>query len=328
MKILIAGAGSIGKRHFRNLAEQGVRDFVFLSRRPFKSAWQAAWQVSSEAKVEVETDLKVALEKHQPHAVVVSNPTALHLDVAIPAAAAGCHLLLEKPISHNMERVWALHDIVKAKKLKVLVGFQFRFHPGLATVRQYLLEKRIGDVTSVGVYWGENVKLWHPEENYKESYAVRSDLGGGVVRTLCHPFDYLRWLFGEVESVSAMTGNRGGLQIDVEDTADVLLRFKSGVIGNVHLDYIQTPSVHAMRIAGTEGVLNWNANSSDVGVCDAPKQDNLSRNSYFMREAVHFLDCISIVDKSPQVTLDDGMAALRIILAVFKSVEQRYNVLL
>ena len=57
-----------------------------------------------------ETDLRLALA-HKPDAVIVSNPTALHLDIAIPAAQCGCHLLLEKPISHSMAR---LDELVKA----------------------------------------------------------------------------------------------------------------------------------------------------------------------------------------------------------------------
>ena len=74
--------------------------------------------------------------------MIVSNPTALHLDVAIPAAEAGCHLLLEKPISHTMERIDALQAAVKRGGGQVLVGFQFRFHPGLQQVARLLSEGR------------------------------------------------------------------------------------------------------------------------------------------------------------------------------------------
>ena len=60
-----------------------------------------------------------------------------------------------------------------------------------------------------------------------------------MVNTLCHPLDYLRWLFGEVDSLSAMTGQVSQLELDVEDVAEILLDFKDGVIGSVHLDYFQ-----------------------------------------------------------------------------------------
>ena len=98
MKILIAGFGSIGRRHFHNLRSLGIQDFVFFRTH------QSTLDDAELAGFPVETDLQAALD-HRPTAVVVANPTALHLDVAIPAALAGCSLLLEKPISHSLERI-------------------------------------------------------------------------------------------------------------------------------------------------------------------------------------------------------------------------------
>ena len=75
--------------------------------------------------------------------------------------------------------------------------------------------------------------------------------------TLCHPFDYLRWLIGEVATVSAMTGEEGGLDIEVEDTANVMLRFANGALGTVHLDYVQRPPTHTLQITGQRGRILW-----------------------------------------------------------------------
>ncbi len=99
MKFLIAGLGSIGRRHFRNLIALGEKDIVLLRTR------KATLPDDELAGYPVETDLAEALKKHKPDAVVVANPTSLHLDVAIPAAEAGCHILLEKPVSHSLDRL-------------------------------------------------------------------------------------------------------------------------------------------------------------------------------------------------------------------------------
>ena len=69
-----------------------------------------------------------------------------------------------------------------------------------------------------------------------------------MVLTLCHPFDYLRWLLGEVKSLYAMTGKLGGLDLEVEDTAEISLRFASGGLGSLHLDYVQRPGTHRLDI--------------------------------------------------------------------------------
>jgi len=99
-----------------------------------------------------EMDLDPALA-YELDAVIVSNPTALHLDIAIPAAEAGCHLLLEKPIAHNLERIDELQAAVERGGRKVLVGYQIRFHPGLLAVKRWLEEGQIGKSPSAHAHW-------------------------------------------------------------------------------------------------------------------------------------------------------------------------------
>ena len=234
MKFLIAGFGSIGRRHLRNLLALGEEDIVLYR------SHRSTLEDDEIARFPVETDLQKALA-HKPDGVIISNPTALHLDVAIPAAQAGCHILMEKPISHTMDEIPALEKALQQGGAKMLVGFQFRFHPGLQQAKQLLEESAIGDLISVRSHWGEYLPDWHPWEDYRQSYAGRKDLGGGVVRTLCHPLDYLRWLVGELESVWAFTGNLGGLGINVEDVSEIGLQFDRGVLGSVHLDFCQRP---------------------------------------------------------------------------------------
>ena len=120
-----------------------------------------------------------------------------------------------------------------------------------------LQAQAIGRPLAVHAHWGEYLPNWHPWEDYRQSYSARADLGGGVVVTLSHPLDYLRWLLGDVLSVSAQVGTVGDLGIDVEDLADINLRFASGCFGNVHLNYLQQPPIHRMQIVCTGGTLDW-----------------------------------------------------------------------
>jgi predicted dehydrogenase len=143
----------------------------------------------------VVTDLDNALS-HHPQAVIVANPTALHLEVAIPAAMAGCHLLLEKPISHSMEGISELTRAVEHGGGQVLVGFQYRYHPCLIQALHFLEEGVIGRPLSTRAVYGEYLPNMHPWEDYHQSYSSRKDLGGGVILTLCHPLDTLRWMLG------------------------------------------------------------------------------------------------------------------------------------
>lgn len=328
MRFLIAGFGSIGRRHFRNLLALGERDILFY--RTGRSTLPS----DELAGFVVETDLQAALA-HRPDAVIIANPTAMHLDVAIPAAQAGCHIFLEKPISHSLERIDQLQAAVQQGGGQVFTGFQFRFHPGLLQVRQWLDEGKIGYPISVRAHWGEYLPGWHPWEDYRLGYSARADLGGGVLLTLCHPLDYLRWLFGEVSQLWAFTARLSHLELDVEDTAEIGLRFANHVLGSVHLDYIQRPPTHHLEIIGSQGTIRWDnaAVPSGSAVLSGsarlyhPIQEtwetftppnNFERNHIFLAMMQHF---VAVVNRQaqPLCTLQDGIRALELALAAHQS---------
>lgn len=319
MPILVCGLGSIGRRHLRNLSELGQK--VVLLRT-------GKGTLPEEELVEypAEKDIERALARWSPEGVIVANPTALHLDLAIPAAESGAHLLIEKPLSHTMERVEKLRAAFAHGGGSLLVGYQFRFHPTLQLVKKWLDERAVGTPISVRVHWGEYLPDWHPWEDYRQSYSARRDLGGGVVLTLCHPFDYLRWFFGEVESVCANTLVSNELDLEVEGTAEAILSFVDGTLGSVHLDYNQRPPVHRLEIVGSEGTLRWDNRDGQALRWDADAGDwaehrppeGFERNDLFLAELRHFLKIIHEAEPS-RCSLEDGIRALEVALAVHES---------
>ncbi len=319
MKFLIAGFGSAGRRHFRNLKALGEKDILF-----YRSGKGQLEDQELSGHI-VERDLKAALA-HNPDAAIIANPTALHLDVALPAAQAGCHILLEKPISNNMDRIDELTATAKKIGSRILVGFQYRFHPGLQKAAEILRSGELGKPLSARAHWGEYLPGWHPDEDYRHGYSARADLGGGVVLTLSHPFDYLRWLLGDVQGVWGDVKRSGELEIDVEDEAEVGLEFVRGALASVHLDYLQRPPAHWLEIVCSEGVLHWDAGSGQLGVQRAAhgsEQEFLppagfDRNDMFLAQMRHFIEVIK-GETTPQCTLQDGRRALEIALAVYQS---------
>lgn len=320
MKILIAGLGSIGRRHLRNLAALGQDDILLYRTH------QSTLPDEDIASYPIESDLEKALQQN-PDAVIISNPTALHMDVALPAANTGCHLLLEKPIADKMDqRVETLAKVVESSKSQTLVGFQFRFHPVLTQIKAIIDSKSIGRPLSFHVHWGEYLPGWHPWEDYRLSYAARKDLGGGVVNTLCHPLDYVRWLFGEVHSLQAITKKVSNLEVDVEDTADIILEFERGCLGSIHLDYFQQPPAHWIEAYCEEGHIHWDNESGSAVVFNAKENasqvirppEGFERNDLFMAEMAHFIALISKKVES-RCTLLDGIATLKLTEAVHLS---------
>jgi predicted dehydrogenase len=275
------------------------------------------------ADVRVEADLSEAFLRGLD-AVILANPTSLHAKSALLAVQAGCNVLIEKPLSNSLADVEKLEMEVRDRNLVATIGYQFRFHPALQQIKEWLHEEVIGDVVSARAVWGEYLPAWQPWRDYRTSYSANAHLGGGVVLTLSHPIDYLRWFLGDVARVSAVTARRSGLELDVEDTAQLHLEFESGVIASVSLDYIQRPSTHHLTIVGRQGVIRWD-NADGVAILEgphrrsiAPPPEHFERNDLFVSELTHFFDCIEGREQ-PMCPLKDAEQTLRVCLAAKES---------
>jgi predicted dehydrogenase len=322
MKFLIAGLGSIGRRHLRHLVALRQEDILLY--RTHRSTLPD----DDLAGYPVETDLQAALAQ-KPDAVIVSNPTALHLDVAIPAAEAGCHILLEKPVSNNLDRLDDLQAAADASGARILVGFQFRYHPGLGKIAEILASEQVGRPLSFRAHWGEYLPGWHPWEDYRNGYSARKDLGGGVILTLTHALDYMHWLLGEVSGVWALREKLSDLDMDVEDTAEIGLRFSSGALGSVHLNYTQQPPRHQLELVCTRGTIRWdNAGEAlqvyatgETGWQEYPLPEGFERDDLFRAQMSHFLR-VAAGEEKPRCNLDDGITALKLALAAHQSAQE------
>ena len=315
--ILVVGTGSAGSRHMENARLLGVGSISVLS----TGLGVRTKEIPSQ--VRVFTDFEAALSVGIK-AAILANPTSLHVPCALAAAKAGCHLLIEKPLSCSLASVDDLVAEVAARKLVAMVGYQFRFHPTLLRIRHWLKDEAIGEVVSARASWGEYLPAWQPWRDYRTSYAARKSLGGGVVLTLSHPIDYLRWLLGEIESVSATMRCHGGLELDVEDTALLQLEFVNSVVASVQLDFVQRPPEHHLTIVGRKGVIRWN-NADGVAILDthherfiATPPESFERNDMFVSEMSHFFREIRGVSE-PFCSLADGERVLRICLAAKES---------
>jgi len=316
-KILIVGLGSIGRRHLRNLMALGAKDLVLV--RSHRSSMPEAELEG----FEVEGDLGHALAKHRPDGVIIANPTSMHVDSAAQAAETGCSILLEKPVGDSLEDAERLRGVVKRTSARVLIGFQFRFHPAVRLARRAISSGELGRIMSAHVHYGEHLPSWHPWEDYRKGYAARADLGGGVLLTQCHALDYLPWLVGAVQDVWGFVAKLSDLEVDVEDTAEIGLRFAGGALGTLHLDFAQQPPSHNLQVNGTEGTLTCDLLTGSARVYrvarseweDFPPPNGWDRNSMFMAEMEHFL-AVARRAALPSCSLDDGVRVMQLIDAV------------
>lgn len=312
--VLIAGLGSIGRRHLNNLRSLGCTKFVF-----FRS-YRATLDNSDLGDGFVTSDLSEALAQC-PRSAIIANPSAKHLEVALAAAQSGCHLFIEKPLSHSLQDCQELADLAQTRRLTTMIGCQFRFHPLLKRFKEQLAAGRIGQVLGARAEWGEYLPDWHPWEDYRQSYSARADLGGGVILTLIHPLDYMHWLFGPVSDVQAAIRRVPSLQTSAgDDWADITLHFTNGVIGQVHLDYVQKPPVHHLTVWGDAGRATWNYHAGTLAWLSTDGQETIERvpegferNTMFVDEMAHFAAAVA-AGRASDIPLEDGIAVLDIAL--------------
>jgi len=319
MRFLIVGLGSIGRRHLRNLRALGEQDILLFRTH------RATLPDEDLDGLPVFTDLHQALAE-KPDGVIIANPTAAHLSTALPAAQGGANLLIEKPVSHTLEGLDELKEALTLKHARAMVGFHFRYHPVLGEVRQILAEGSLGWALSGRAHWGEYLPGWHPWEDYRASYAARADLGGGVTNTLSHPFDYLRWMLGEVVSVRAEMSKLSDLELDVEDNTEALLEFANGARVSVHLDYYQQPPSHTLDFACERGRILWNNADGSARILPADGQNSrliippegFERNEMFLAEMADFVR-LCRGENFEYCSLEDGIRVQEIVAAVRQS---------
>ena len=322
-RILIVGLGSIGKRHVQ-LARKLMPDVQIAVLR--HKNCQGLTDIGIDYCY---TNLDEALQ-FRPQAAMIANPATHHLQAALSLAQAGVHLLIEKPIAATSQGVAELIETCRSRNSILMVGYNLRFLPSLQKFRELLEERRIGRILSVRAEIGQFLPSWRPDSDYRQSVSAKAALGGGVLLELSHEIDYLRWLFGEVEWVSAILRKQSSLEVDVEDTAHLTMGFAyapgaTPVVAALNMDFIRHDTTRTCTVIGETGTLRWNALAGTVELFEQGKNVWQAlftylpqRDESYLTEWQQFLGCI--VDGTPPfISGDDGLAVLRIIDGARKS---------
>lgn len=315
-RILIVGSGSIGILHLQ-LARESFPDaeILILSHRPHS-------ENLPEANGRVYT-ISEALS-FKPQLAVIANPASEHVRIALPLAKAGIHLLIEKPLAVNYTECIQLLDLSLRPGQIVQVAYNLRFLPSLQQFRKYLIGDLIGRVLAVRCEVGQFLPDWRPGRDYRDSVSARKSLGGGVMLELSHEIDYLSWIFGRVESVSAMLSQESDLDIDAEDTANLLLSFRAepesrSVQASVCLDFVRRDATRRCIAIGAQGTLEWDGRNGMVRHYDPSTGDWRSKFEFkhdriysYRQEWAQFLDAISTGVLTTN-TIVEGSAVIAII---------------
>jgi predicted dehydrogenase len=249
----VLGLGLIGRRHAALLVEAGWHVTAYDPLPTVEALPNGVVRARSRDEALATADI-----------AVVATPTAYHLDDALAAVRAGCHVLVEKPLATGPEGVDELAVEAEASERVVAVAMSLRFHPGPATVVDMVRSGSIGTPWLAEVSFGAYLPDWRPGVDYRTTYSARAELGGGVLLDVVHELDYVTWALGPAVEVSAWLDRLSDLEIDVEDTALIHLRHAAGARSSIALDYLDRSYRRTCRVVGSEGSVQWRAGDERV----------------------------------------------------------------
>ena len=292
-KVLIAGCGSIGKRHAECLYDIGIEKFVFYDPDPERSKGLADIYGGNSVST-YEEGLTSGVD-----CVYILSPTHLHVSQAKTAMKHGMHVFIEKPLSNSLDEVDELEKIAKEKGLFAEVGFCFRFHDGIRELKRRLDNGMIGKIVSVRAMMGEHFPDVRPD--YLSTYYVKYS---GAFE-LVHDLDLAIFLTNEAPiEYQGFYGSYSELGFDSPDTVEILVKFPD-CIANVHLDFFQSPRTRTMTVLGTQGQMiltfsTWDEYELKTFTRSSGRWEIISnktkRNDMFRAESLNFFGAIEGID--------------------------------
>ena len=333
----IVGCGMIARFHARAIAAiDGARLAAVQTSRPEQAAdilEQAAGAVAVCAAVEE------LVGRDDVDVVCVCTPSGAHLEPARAAAAAGKHVVVEKPLEITLERCDALIAACADAGVRLCAVFPSRFTDVNMALKAAVDAGRFGRVT----LGDTTVKWWRPQDYYDSGGwrgTWRLDGGGALMNQAIHNVDLLQWLMGPVVQVAAFTGCLAHERIEVEDTAVAALRFAGGAVGtvtattSVYPGLLKTVAVHGDRgsaVVEQDDLLTWTfaeetatdeevrrrlgARSAATGGASDPGAIDVEPHR---RQLADFTAAV-LEGRDPAVGGAEGRKAVEIILAVYES---------
>jgi predicted dehydrogenase len=254
--VLIVGLGSIGKRHAKVVRSIFPDiDIIVLRHKQCNGN-----DIKELGLYKCVTSASEAIELN-PQVAIISNPASKHIEIARILANKGINLLIEKPISNLSKGVQELIDVCYQNKLTLMTGYNLRFLPSLIEFKKQIDGGKVGKIYSVRAEIGQYLPSWRPESDYRYGVSAQQKLGGGVLLELSHEIDYISWIFGKIDWVKSHVSKQSDLEIDVEDSAQVILGFKEinglALTASLNIDFIRHDTTRKCFAVGEMGTLLW-----------------------------------------------------------------------
>jgi predicted dehydrogenase len=323
LSLLIIGVGSIGERHLRCFQST---ERVELSICELNDELRGT--VGDRYGISKRFDhLEAALED-KPGAALIAAPAHLHIPLAQTCAEAGCHLLIEKPLSTSTVGIAELTQYVAEKKLVASVAFVFRAHPVVQAMKKAIDCGTFGKPLQVISVSGQHFPTYRPA--YREIYYNNHAAGGGLIQDgLPHAMNAVEWLVGPTTQIMADAAHLKLEGVEVEDTVHVLTRHGADgeILGSFCSNQHQAPNETSITVICEGGTARFDYHRNRWGWLKEPggeweyEEFTIGRDDLFTHQANAFLDAVA-GSAGPACTIAEAEHTLKTCLAILKSSQQ------
>ena len=345
IKTAVIGCGKVG--HFHAHAFQACPDSELVA--CWGRSMEKTEAFAAQYGIRAYTDLEKMVKETGVQAVSICTPHPNHAQLAVECCRLGLHVAIEKPLAASLEDCDA---ILKATKENNVIGTticQRRFYRPAMRVKQAIDDGKIGKpiLGTVNMLGWRDMAYYHSDP-WRGTWDGEG--GGVLINQAPHQIDLLLWYMGEVDELYGMWDTLNHPELEVEDTAAAVIRFKNGALGNIVVSNSQNPAlfgnvrVHgsngasigvqtdggAMFIAGVSGIAEppvndlWTVEGEADKLAQYKKEDSDFFNSvdstyYFHIQQIN--DFITAIkeNRQPLITLEDGRRTVELITGIYRS---------
>ncbi|GIP38009.1 oxidoreductase [Paenibacillus sp. J31TS4] len=328
IRFAIVGAGVISPFHAKAIAGNPNAELVAISDVDADKAKKLA---SDLQVADTYSDYEQMLKRDDIDAISICLPSGMHADVAVAAAEAGKHIFCEKPLDITVEKMDRMIKTARDRAVKLGVVYQRRTFPAAIATRKAIQEGKLGKLVLGDAY----LKYYRSPEYYKSAGwrgTWELDGGGALMNQGVHGIDLIQWMVGDVDSVYAYAAPLVR-DIQVEDTAVAVLKYKNGAFGVIQGTTSVYPGmetrfeVHGEKgtiIFGDSGIKEWKFLDSDEQAPDVEGTLAASSSATNISADGHSIlveDLIQAIreDRDPYITGEEASKAVKVILAIYES---------
>jgi len=312
MKIGVIGFGSIGQRHCRNLINRGVANLGLLRHRAQGNDLDLPEYTNEEEFWNMQWD-----------SVLITNRTSDHYETLLKARDKVKSIFIEKPICCTRKQLDNLRRAFKGKEDTVMIGMNLRYHPLVKKAKQVIEKGSIGKIYSSRFFVGQYLPDWRPQTDYRSSYSARKELGGGVVFDLIHELDLSVYLSGPpINEVHSIIDRLSDLEIEVEDTAEIIFKSSQNIMVSIHMDYLRRGYERVFSLYGSKGSFrgdlqsnSWEIFGENGELINSDYSTSYDQNQMYDSEITDFIQKGASLEAF-KPNLKDGLDAVALALKI------------